>query len=310
MSKFIVRILIFLTIMFIADRVVGMALNYVSTHPRGGMTLRRNYITDHSKEDVLVFGSSRAHYHYNPQIVNDSLGMSCFNCGENAMGIVLFYSWWKIISQRYHPHLVVYDVSPEFDIRVSNNIDYLWRLRRFYDQKQIHVVFDEVAPNEKWKMFSKMYRYNSTFTELAADFIYPMKQQGTKGFVAVNRTLNQRYSRAKPRFDGAVVVYDSLKIGFFEKMIEEMGTTKLVFVASPYYSGINDTVYEPLRNLSMKYGIPFLDYSNDPKFVRQNQYFFDINHLNATGADLFTNELVKDLRKIEEGNLLIPQNAH
>lgn len=296
MRKFIVRVLLFLAIMFVVDRMVGMALNYISSHPRGGMTLRRNYITDHSTEDVLIMGSSRAHYHYNPQIIKDSLGMSSFNCGENAMGIVLFYSWWKIISERYHPRLVIYDVSPEFDIRKGNNYEFLWRLRRFYDQKQVHAVFDEVAPKERWKMISRMYRYNSTFTELAADIIHPMKEQGNNGFVAVNRKVNQKYINKRPKYENKKITPDSLKINLFEKMIKEMGSTRLVLVVSPYLTGINDSTFNSISNLSQKYGIPFLDYSNDPKYLRKGQYFYDPNHLNAEGADVFTREMVKDIK--------------
>jgi hypothetical protein len=103
------------------------------------------------------------------------------------MGIVHFYAWWKIISQRYHPQLLIYEVTPEMDIRKGDNYEYLWRLRNHYENEDVRAVFEKVEPKEKWKMASRMYRYNSTFTEIAADIIHPMKEQGSNGFVAVNR---------------------------------------------------------------------------------------------------------------------------
>ncbi len=302
MRKFIVRTILFLAIMFVADRLVGIGMDYLASHPKGGMTLRRNYIIDHCKEDVLVLGSSRAHYHYNPRIIADSLGLSCFNCGENAMGIVLFYTWWKVISQRYHPQLVVYEVTPEFDIRKSNNNDYLWRLRRYYDRNGVSAVFDKVDPKERWKMYCRMYRYNSTFMELAADMVHPLKLGGDNGYEGINKIISKRYANAKPRFQGANIVVDSLKLDYFEKMIQEMGTTKLMLVASPYYVGADEAVFEPIRKMSQQYGIPFLDYSNNPKYLRKEQYFFDCNHLNATGADAFTSDLVGEIRKVLGGS--------
>ena len=298
MRKFIVRILLFLAIMFVIDRLVGSVLNYASSHPNGGMTYRRNYISDYSKEDVLIFGSSRAHYHYNPQIIADSLGLSCFNCGEDAMGIILYYAWWKLISQRYHPNFIIYEVTPQYDIRKTRNNTYLWRLRRYYDREGIGDIFNQVDPLERWKMLCWMYRYNSTFTELAADIVHPLKLEGDKGFVGVNRNLKKQDGKGKPLFYGMTIQEDSLKLNMFEKMIQERGSTQLVFTVSPSFYGVNDTVYTPIKELCQKYDIPFLNYSNSPKYLKKEQYFFDSYHLNSEGANVFTCELVEDIRTI------------
>lgn len=298
MRKFIVRILLFLAIMFVVDRLAGSVLDYASWHPKGGMTFRRNYITDYSKDEVLIFGSSRAHYHYNPQIIKDSLGLSCYNCGEDAMGIILFYAWWKLISQRYHPDLVIYEVTPEYDIREMDNNYYLWRLRRYYDRDGISDIFNQVDSKERWKMLSWMYRYNSTFTELAADIVHPLKLGGERGFVGVKRTIKKQHGEGKPLFHGRTIKSDTLKLNMFEKMIQEMGSTQLVLTVSPSFYGVNDTVYASIKEISQKYDIPFLDYSNSPKYLRKEPYFFDSYHLNAEGADVFTSELTEDLRSI------------
>ena len=298
MRKFIVRILLFLVIMFAVDQMAGKVLSFLSSHPKGGMTFRRNYITDYSKEEVLIFGSSRAHYHYNPQIIKDSLGLSCYNCGEDAMGIILFYAWWKLISQRYHPNLVIYEVTPEYDIRNLDNNNYLWRLRRYYDREGISDIFNLVDSKERWKMLSWMYRYNSTFTELAADIIHPLKLGGDKGFVGINSKIKKQYSEGKPMFQGKTIKSDTLKLELFEKMIQEMGSTKLVLTVSPSLFGVNDSVYVSIKEICQKHDIPFLNYSNDPKYLRKEQYFFDSYHLNAEGADVFTCEFIEDLRAI------------
>ena len=298
MRKFIIRILLFLVIMFVVDRVAGKMLAYLSSHPKGGMTFRRNYITDHCKDDVLIFGSSRAHYHHNPQILSDSLGLSCFNCGEDAMGIVLYYAWWKLISQRYHPKWVIYEVTPQYDIRKTNNNDYLWRLRRYYDREGISDIFNRVDSLERWKMLCWMYRYNSMFTELIADVFKPLKLGGDRGFLGVNRRIKKSYGDGKPQFHGKKIKIDSLKMELFEKMIQEMGSTQLVLTVSPSFYGVNDTVYTPIKEICQKYDIPFFDYSNSPKYLRKEQYFFDSYHLNSEGADVFTCELVEDIRTI------------
>ena len=294
--------------MFVVDRIEGLVLNYLSSHPRGGLTLHRNYLTDYCSEDVLVFGSSRARYHYVPKVISDSIGLSCFNCGEDGNGIILFYAWWKIISQRYHPKLLIYDVIPQYDILEGDNYKYLWRLRRFYDREGISSLFNKVDPHERWKMNSIMYRYNSTFTELAADFIYPFTQTTKDGYVPCSGNVEESRSEGKKRFADAELVFDSLKLEYLEKLINEMGSTNLLLVASPIFDGMNYDVFEPVRLLSEKYGIPFLDYTNDPRYVKNRLYFRDTNHLNATGAEIFTCGLMHDLpEKIKKSCKSFPQ---
>ena len=297
MRKFIVRTLLFLAIMFVTDRIAGAVLGYIASHPRGGQTLKRNYLTDFTHEDVLVFGSSRAHYHYNPRVVTDSLGLSCFNCGEDSNGIILFYSWWEMISRRYHPQLLIYDVYPQYDVVANGNYEFLFRLKRFYDRPGISAVFDDVEPRERWKMMSMMYRYNSSFTELAADFTLPLVAGTKDGFVALEGTVPPERSTGRIRYADMGVQIDTLRLTYIEKLIDDLGPTRIIFVASPIYDGMNPKIFEPVEAISKKYGIPFLDYTNDPKYVRHVEYFKDLNHLNNIGADLFTQDLMRDLHQ-------------
>ena len=53
---------------------------------------------------------------------------------------------------------------------------------------------------------------------------------------------------------------------------------------------------EPIREICRQRNVPFIDFSNDPKYVHQNQYFADGIHMNARGADEFTRDLIKYLR--------------
>ena len=119
MKRFVIKILVFLAIMFILDRGFGLAMKYLQDHAKGGYVGHHNYILHQANEDILIFGSSRAIHHYNPQIIEDSLGMSCYNCGQDGNGIVLFYGWWQMIKERYQPKMIVYDVNPSFDLLIG-----------------------------------------------------------------------------------------------------------------------------------------------------------------------------------------------
>jgi len=82
----------------------------------------------------------------------------------------------------------------------------------------------------------------------------------------------------------------------------------LILVASPYLTGINRTAFDPIREMSQKYGVPFLDYSNDSTYLRKTEYFYDSNHLNATGAEIFTRNLVGEIRKIMDSRQAAPHD--
>jgi hypothetical protein len=93
------------------------------------------------------------------------------------------------------------------------------------------------------------------------------------------------------------IQYDSLKINYLAKFIEEIGESQIVFVHSPIWYGLDTAWLQPLKELCVKHNISFFDYSNDSEFVHHNDLFKDGLHLNAKGADVFTAKFVDDLEK-------------
>ncbi len=79
-------------------------------------------------------------------------------------------------------------------------------------------------------------------------------------------------------------------------MILESKDTKIIFAMSPWYVGYDTTVLQPIKQICAEYNIPFLDFSNDSKFMYNNNFFYDGGHLNAKGADEFTKDLVKKMK--------------
>ena len=76
--------------------------------------------------------------------------------------------------------------------------------------------------------------------------------------------------------------------------------TRLVMVVSPYWSGMDTAICQPVKELCLSRGIPFLDYSNDPKYLHNNTYFADGVHLNARGADEFTRDVTEKVKTMLE----------
>lgn len=298
MKKFLLKIVIFFALLFVIDRVAGYTFSYMSKHSAGGYVKHHNYITDGVHEDLLIFGSSRAIHHYNPQIINDSLGLSCYNCGQDGNGVLLYYGWWQIIKEHHRPQIIICDVTPSFDLFIGEaNNKYLGWLKELYDRANISDIFDDVDKTEKFKMMSQMYRYNSKFHQIAADFVYPLYVVKSNGFLPLQGEVDTM--RIKKKEDGSAkqVQFDSLKIAYLNKFIDEADGVKLIFVASPMWYGIATDNLKPIKDICHGRNIPFLDFSNALKYVHNNEYFKDGSHLNARGADEFTRDLIVELRK-------------
>lgn len=68
-------------------------------------------------EDILIFGSSRALHHYNPKIIEDSLGMSCYNVGSGGQNIYYHLALLEATLERYTPKIAILELmSIDFEI--------------------------------------------------------------------------------------------------------------------------------------------------------------------------------------------------
>lgn len=300
MKRYVFKILIFLLLMVLIDRGVGYTLSYMADHARGGYIGHHNYIVNDSRDDVLVFGSSRAIHHYNTPMMQDSLGLTCYNCGQDGEGIVLFYAWWQLITQRYHPRLVIYEVTPGYDLMAGDSNRLSGWLKGLYDHEAVQRICDDIDPTERYKMMSMLYRYNSKFHQILLDYFHPVHTMD-RGFLPVDSELDPLAVKTDDQQAAAAareVKLDSLKLSYFDAMLDGAGTTRFVFVCSPSWYGTRDPELDALKSLASRHGVPVLDYSASPAYVHQDRYFYDGYHLNARGADQFTRTLIADLRRL------------
>ena len=295
MKKFIFSLMAFLLLLFVLDRAFGFGLTYLQNHAKGGDTARNNYICNDTEEDILIFGSSKAIHHYDPRIIEDSLQMTCYNCGNDGNGIVLLYGRYRMIEERYLPKVILYDVTSFFDLEKGDNSRYLDWLRPYYYRSGIDSIFWSVDKSERYKMYSSMYQYNSKILQLISDNIFP-QQYDIKGYRPVNKKM--QYEPEVTASDEEYE-YDSLKLYYLEKLIKDCsGKVKLIFITSPNYKATDDRVYEPLKDLCKEYDIPLLNHYCDSDFVFNKNYFYDSVHLNQDGATAFTNKVIGEVKRL------------
>ena len=295
MKRFILKILLFFAIIFAFDIIVGIACSYMQANAKGGDNGRNNFICNEVNSDILVFGSSRAVHHYNPIILSNIIGASCYNCGQDGNGSILSYGRLRMIIERYHPQLIIYDIMPSYDLLSGDdNHKYLGWLKAYYDRREISEIFERIDPMEKYKMMSQMYRYNTKFIQILSDYLHPIQSEGINGYKPLKGKMN--LMKTTTRNNSSEYIFDKIKITFLERLIDISKPSNIIFVVSPNWNGMDTLQFEPIKRICEKNGYVFWDFSNSPKYLYNNQYFKDGCHMNEEGADEFSYDIAKKIK--------------
>ena len=289
MKKIIIRTLFFFLIIGFLDFLLGYCLIYCRKHAGCGSFQNMEYCINHSDDDVLVFGSSRAMYHYDPQIIKDSLGLSCYNCGREGMGILYSYGMWSMMSARHHPKIILYDFY-RFDIQKEDYANCLAELRPYYDRKEMPPYFHELSPVENIKNISHLYRFNSNIIQLIRGLF--VKKKMSNGFVPLHGEMVYNIVRTEQ------METDSVKYFYMEEFIKlaiSKGTT-LVFFISPFYDGEYMTYPPEYLALFKKYNIKYFDNQSVKELTKNDGCFKNISHLNQKGASIYTSYIIAQIR--------------
>lgn len=297
MKKFICKVVLFFVGLFVIDFALGLGARFLISHAKGGDTGLNNFICHQMKNECLVFGSSRGMHHYDPHIIEDSLKLSCWNCAKDGNGIILMYGRYEMISARYTPKVLIFDVHSSYDLLEGDNHQYLGGLRYDYDEPSIDSIFWNVDKTEKYKMLLNGYRYNSQWLQLISDNLHPLHGDD-KGYRPVDQTMIYNSNKEKVKHES--YHYDSLKLFYIEKLIKSCQAkgTKLIFTISPLFDTYDDGVYKPLKVLCAKYHVPLINHYCDKEFVTNPNLFYDPVHLNRTGATQYTKKIVREIRDI------------
>lgn len=295
MKKFLFNILIFFGIVAAVDMAAGKVFWYLQTKA-GGRTGAEYYACKESNEDVIIMGSSRASHHYVPQIIADSLGLSCFNAGHDGNGIIMQYGRLKMISERYTPKAVIYDITTFYDLDENDNMTYIDRLKPFSDDRGVKRYVSELFPLERLKLMSRMYRYNYKFMEMIADCRMSKVDENRGYFPLVGQIKPEAAERSRLNDKPKNIHYDEVKLHYLEQLAKDCNDrgTKLVFVVSPaFYDKMNtETLYEPVKEIAERNNVQCLMYVNKD-YSNHEEWFKDSQHLNDEGAKAFTSDLTR-----------------
>lgn len=304
-KKCILKLAAFAVILLGIDVAFGKILDSILLREDG----KQYYMTNKINEEILIMGSSRAERHYVPSIMLDTLGKRVYNCGMGGMGIIYNYENWKIINQRYHPKMVIYDITPTMDVldKYSNIEHQMTSLIVYYNNGGcVSEILKEMNWKTRVKMYSSLYRGSCIPLEKIIKCL-----EGKDFDICGYRPLNGIIKPIAKKVEETEAGEDSLKLQYWEKFLSEADEygTRVIFSVSPMYyiggpqvvyGGVVDSVAEltSIQALREKYEIPLLSMERDEDFFYREDFFYDKDHLNDKGAEAFTKDFCSRYKEI------------
>lgn len=304
MRKFLIKLFLFFAVVFICDRLISMGAGRIMNYAESGEIHKVHSIIKEKSPDLLILGSSRAEYHYSSLLIQDSLDLSTYNAGLTGRGLVFGYGLLKGMEARsYYPKYIVCEITPMFDLMDSV---FDLRLNALFPYSDIEGIRELIVSNdnhEKYKLWSHTYRFNSVLPRILMSriFNYGNSLEGfspLSGQLRQDRIVNPADSTVSHEFH-----VSQMRKKYLEKLINEVQERGVqpIFIVSPVYDYdkyLLDEYVDCEISLLKEYDLPVLNHLDDPRFVNHAEYFANHAHLNAKGAEYFSQIIAPELDSI------------
>ncbi|MFZ1561856.1 MAG: hypothetical protein WAT37_18110 [Saprospiraceae bacterium] len=312
MRKFIISFILFLAPVFLlsyfTDRFISANLKKSTTYTGGEYTVWNDILEGNVNSEILIYGSSRAWVHIDPNLLSDQLGKTAYNVGIDG------HNFWL----QYLRHLLVLksNVKPKYII-VSLDIFTLEKVRELYNADQfLPYMYNEPLFEEYLKSYvgftwidfhMPLMRYRGRSSSmLHACKLYmegTLQEAGrVNGYQGMNKEWNSDLENALKKVGHYEIKIDTPSLKLFQEFIEgcQKDHIALLFVYSPeYVEGQKfvknrKDIMDLYTALSTTYSIPFYDFSND-SISYDKAKFYNASHLNMEGSRDFTIKLADQI---------------
>jgi hypothetical protein len=312
MSRFLLRISFFIVpimlVMFPLDYFISKYLAKSTDFAYGEMNVWNDIYTSNVNSDLVIYGASRAWVFISPKIIEDSLNISSYNLGIDGQNFWLQYLRHKeLLKYNNKPKQIIVSVDWATLHKNSDLYNYEQFLPYLLWNKDIKEYTDSYNGFSTFDYYIPLIRYCGEISSIKAAFKsfinYNTDTSRIKGYKGVDRDWNNDLDKAKSEIEPFNVTLDSASVQLFEQFIMECqkDNIKLMLVYAPeHIEGqefvINrEEIIAKYQYFADKYNLQFLDYSND-EMCTQKQYFYNSQHINKRGAELFTNKLLQYIK--------------
>jgi hypothetical protein len=315
MKKFIINLLLFITpviiLIYPLDLFISKNLKKSNSFAVGEYSTWNDILDGKINSDIVINGSSRAYEHINPVMIGEQLHVPTYNIGMSGHNFWLQYLRHSLLLENnIKPKLIIHSVdifTLEKKKNLSNFVQFLpymlWndKIKNATISYNGFELIDYTIPLIRYNKSRDSKKIALSMAKVETD-----KVARIKGYQARDIQWNSDFDKAKNKMKNYDLKLDNASVVLFDKYLREckFKNIKVILVYTPeYIEGQKfvknrDKIISLYRNFSKKYDIPFYDYSND-SLSFQRKYFYNAEHLNKAGSELFTQKLIDTLKKTE-----------
>lgn len=304
---FCLKVVLLVVILFGVDRLVGAAFVKMKDLGLAGnpenMWLKTPFTIEKVEADVVVIGSSKASHHYVPQMLEDSLGMTAYNCGQDGCFFLYQNCIINMILDRYTPKMILWDIQPGSFVGEDHSNEYqnFRYLSHYYPANTwAENYINSESPKMRYRMMSRMFAYNSK----ALNYVFPLVTHSSateNGYIplAAEGYLYPEMGKEDEVESYVNKTYLSL-LDDTMRRCKEKGVDLRMYI-SPVYSqksALSEDAEREIGLVAKKNGVGYTNAHSDEMFMQDASLFRDASHLNDKGARIFTELILRLLNPI------------
>ena len=311
MKKFLIRLSLFTVLILVLASVLDLIVtNLLQKSRQLDYGVWNDILHGKVNSDIVINGSSKAWVQVNTAIIEERFKTTAYNIGLDAFGFNMQHCRHRLLLKyNKSPKLIIHVV----DVNMFDDDSVLYNKNQFLPYLNNDIINHQIQSYDGLNLFDKnipFYRYvgeQATLKHASKILLRPDLNQPDKyrGFAGQHLGWTDDYANARKQYpDGILVQVYPVYVNLFKSYIADCirRKIKIVVVYSPEFkAGQNfqrnsGDVLQLIENIASEYGIPFLNFRSD-RNLEARKYYYNNNHLNAEGADIFTNLLCDKLEK-------------
>jgi len=310
MKKFLLRTLLFclipLPVLFFLDHAVTKGLHQSRYLYYGEWS---DLFGGRINADVLIMGTSRAYVHVSPKILDSMLVANSYNLGADGASVDLQQGILKLYLQHNKkPKYILQEVGYPTFVR-SQPTQYFQAFKAYMHDTAVWRILQQHYPQiGLMDKYAPLYAYNDDLALMKEGLMSYMgrgakdlKYKGYEGRAYPWDSSFYQFKEVNPK--GKIMKIDTEMVRQFNNYLTWCRASDIkviLFIAPTYYESVSyilnfSKVQEIVTDCAKSHRMVLLDYTADSLSMNRD-YFYNSQHLNKKGAELFSIKLANDIK--------------
>ena len=283
----------------VLNPLIDNGLRKMNNYSKSQMTIEE-LLADTIHADIIIMGNSRALCSYNPVVLDSILHTTSFNIGVSGQPFGISYLRYQLFRQHNEPPRILI-------VNIDNNE--LEMYDSDFGREQYYPYFSNPLIRNYlrslgfswWDLHFPLYKYKGDYklvgySLLSLVGIHPLSYaQHIRGYYNANTPFDISELRAElEKTDSIPACVEPEAVDLFARFVQQQKQEGIqpIFVYAPQYELLRTHVQREkcmhvYDSIAALYAIPILDYSAI-EWSNDSTYFYNANHVNQCGAELFS----------------------